>query len=89
MTIIKPQDWHNVRQLTFIPNHFIKFKLPDNIDRLGLLSWIEENTTGRYAVEVAPIEDIATISWSLSNDKEQYIAFEESSDVTKFSLFYK
>ena len=85
---IKPQDWHNTRLLEYIPKHFTKFKLGSTVSRLKLLTWIEFNTSGRYAIagEVTRKEGAVGSAMVL---KEEFIAFEEPADATMYSLFYK
>ena len=85
---IKPQDWHNTRYVDYIPEHFTTFKLSSTIQRINLLKWIEQNTTGRYAIG-SKIEKIKGAVGSSLIREEQNIGFEEPSDATMFTLFYK
>jgi len=89
ITNINPLDWHNLRYVDYIPDHFTKLKLSTNYDRLQLLSWLAQNTTGRFAInsDISDRGDRPTFG-GLSTI-ELSIAFEKTSDATVYGLFYK
>lgn len=88
MIEIKPQDWHNVRMIDSIPDHFTKIRLSTSIDRVELLRWIDKNTTGRFAI-VAIVERLSGIVGSFGLHEEMCIGFENYNDATIYTLSFK
>lgn len=83
---INPMDWHDTKLIDFIPKHFVKVKFRHNDKRGEVLAWIEQNTTGRFAIEVI-IDKDETRGW-LTNEKYQ-IGFENPADATMYTMFYR
>ena len=94
MITVQPQDWHLTRILHNIPVHFIKCKLKqdDNnlsIDKLKLLTWIEDNCVGRVAIGKVPVANKMDVDpFSEYVRYIDYVAFEDKHDATAYSLFY-
>ena len=82
---INPMDWHDTKLLDFIPAHFVKVKFRHNGERGKVLSWIEANTTGRFAIE-AVIEQ-ENRSWIANEDFQ--IGFENPADATMYTMFFR
>jgi len=81
--MIKAEDWYNLRYMDYIPEHFIKFKLNNTIKRFELITWIEKNTTGRFAIS----KDIESKN-SFILVEDNIIGFENSEDAMIFTLRY-
>jgi len=76
---IKPQDWYGTRELKWIPKHFTLISYP--VKRTtNSLSWIVENTSGRYAFGTKLFKE---------NNKvvsREILAFEDPAEATLFAL---
>jgi len=81
-----PMDWHNTRYISSIPAHFVFVKLQE-YNPLALLSWVEQNTSGRYTIGFVQIKRNTKESNTIIEEK--VIAFEDPQDLTIFTLFYK
>ena len=84
---INPMDWHNTKLLGFIPEHFVRVKFRHNDKRGEVLTWVKQNTTGRFAIEAVVNTDSGVHSW-LTNEEFQ-IGFENPADATMYTMFYR
>jgi hypothetical protein len=78
----KPIDWHRLRFLKVMPDHFIKMELKSEIDFPDLLQWLIKNTDGRIAL--VDQQDNGT-RFIIQN---RFIGFENPAEATLFSLFF-
>jgi len=83
---INPMDWHNTKMLSFIPEHFVRVKFRHHHDRAQVLSWIEQNTTGRFAIEA--IIDTEKVNTWIVNEEYQ-IGFESPAEATMYTMFFR
>jgi len=83
---INPMDWHNTKQLNFIPAHFTQFTFNHNEERLRVLAWAEQNIAGRFAIE-AIVDSNKTMHWLV--DFKYRIGFENPADATMYAMFFK
>ncbi len=83
-TKINPIDWHNTRLLDFIPEHFVKVKFRHDETRGKVLEWLEQNATGRCAIEVIPEQ--SGERWLVV--EEYQIGFENPADATMYTMFF-
>jgi len=79
-------DWHNTKFLSYIPNHFVRVKFEHSEDRLKVLQWLQNNTSGRFAIE--PVVTTHRRQQWLVNEQYQ-IGFEVPADATMYTMFYK
>ena len=84
---INPMDWHNTRMLDFIPPHFVRVKFRHNNDRAKVLAWLQQNTTGRCAIELV-VEQEETFMHSILPKDNYQIGFEEPADATMYTMFF-
>jgi hypothetical protein len=85
---INPMDWHNTKMLDFIPEHLVRVKFRHHRDRAKVLAWLEENTTGRCAIEEVIEPDIDNNRWAIRMREEYQIGFEEPADATMYTMFF-
>ena len=85
--IVNPMDWHNTKLLDFIPEHFVRVKFRHDDKRGEVLAWMEQNTTGRCAIE-AVIDSEERSSFSFSHEEYQ-IGFENPADATMYTMFFR
>lgn len=85
-TQINPMDWHNTKILSFIPEHFVRVKFRHDDKRGEVLKWIEQNTTGRFAIEVV-VDSETTDRWLVN--EEYQIGFENPADATMYTMFFR
>jgi len=88
---INPLDWHGIKFLSYQPPHFFKVNLSDEqIDNMGkLLMWVIDNIDGRFSItyQYTPANK-KRLSFQSPWKEQACISFEESIDVTKFTMFY-
>jgi hypothetical protein len=83
-----PMDWHNTKMLDYIPSHFVKVKFR-HTDRLRVLEWLQQNTTGRCAIEeVVDNDDDNGSHFHRIMNEEYRIGFEEPADATMYTMFF-
>jgi len=86
---INPLDWHTIKYMDYIPPHFAKVKFKHNDRREEILQWIENNTSGRFAIaSVAVKYDSEVVPYMLQFTENIYIAFEDHSEATMYSLVF-
>lgn len=78
-------DWHQVRLLKYMPDHFIKMDLKQEIEIVTLLNWLVANTNGRVAI-VTNSEVHERHAFVI--EKRRSIGFENPAEATLFSLFF-
>lgn len=83
---IAPEDWHNIRYLPYIPDHFIQCKMPADEDVGSILPWLLDNTSGRYAI-AAPTEQLDGHR-NFWVQRELLVGFEDPKEATLFTLVY-
>ena len=82
-------DWHQARFLKYIPKHFTQVMLEDNGDRIRLLEWLNENTTGRIGVERTFDEHEKSNNSFIVVDNDLKIGFEDASEATMYAMFFR
>jgi hypothetical protein len=87
ITEFNPMDWHNTKVLDFIPDHFVRVKFRHNHSRAEVLSWLEKNTTGRYAIEAVTDHSERTGFGVLREDFQ--IGFENPAEATMYTMFFR
>lgn len=70
-----------LRKLSFIPDHFVKISVDNNVDTKLLSQWIEYNLNSRYAIQT---------SYSLDAKRKMIsvieIGFEDPKELTIFTI---
>jgi hypothetical protein len=83
---INPMDWHNTKLMEYIPKHFVRVKFRHNDTRNEVLAWAEQNTIGRFAIEVVVNHDHEH-GWMANEDYQ--IGFENPGDATMYTMFFR
>ena len=85
---VNPMDWYNTKFLTYIPEHFVRVKFHHPDSRPQVLDWLRQNTVGRFAIEVVTDPDSENKrSWMVN--EEYQIGFENSSEATMYTMFFR
>ena len=84
---VNPMDWHNTKALDFIPDHFVRVKFRHNNSRAEVLTWLEQNTVGRYAIEVVADHEPKGGFGILREDYQ--IGFENPAEATMYTMFFR
>jgi hypothetical protein len=80
-------EWHQVRFLSYIPEHFTVVNLEGADDRNALMEWISENTTGRVGIEKdKSLKNRSTLV--IVNDNLK-IGFEDPEEATMYAMFFR
>lgn len=78
MTEINPYIWFSVRQLDFVPPHFVRSSTPITSDSYF---WVKSKLTGRYALHNIDITNLDTVF-----DLRPYIFFEDPKELVLYEL---
>jgi hypothetical protein len=76
---INPLNVLGLRRLNYMPEHFTKMSIKDNLDDIN--NWVYSNLNSRYAIKR---------TLKISDDNKMFetheIGFEDSAELTMFSL---
>lgn len=79
MINLNPLDVLGIRELSFLPTHFVKARINDT-SRKDIYNWIKNNLTGRFCIVRIP---------QITNNvvkSELVVAFEDHKELTYFVL---
>jgi len=85
---INPMDWYNTKFLSYIPKHFVRVKFRHHAERTKVLSWIEQNTVGRFGIEAIIDANSPQHSWAVLSEEFQ-IGFEDPAEATMYTMFFR
>lgn len=81
---IDPREWFETRRVGWMPAHFARVSI-DNVDIFmhgEAEEWIQQNTSGRYAVVTCAIQQGNKLL------SKVYAGFEEPAEATYFTLSF-
>lgn len=79
---IDPTLWYGLRQLSFVPKHFIK--CPTGVSTESKV-WIQNNASGRYAFAKQPVTAANQLESDFFRDR---IYFENNQDAIMYELMW-
>lgn len=83
---VNPMDWFETRFLTRIPDHFVRCKVTESIERVELLEWLAKYTHGRFAI-ATDMDDKEANPFIIS--QANVLAFEDPQEATLYTLTFR